>query len=159
MTVSISDKLHSTSTLESPFEIITCALLSSHLLFTIALLSKITRGKGLDTNSSSGKFAISTLLLFIIWQGVNMIALYYDCPKIISIISALLASQLILINACSLADILQCFSYGSKIITQRFTLLLQIVFFVMHLVLVGPHYYLIRYYDTKTPISLGVRYN
>jgi hypothetical protein len=151
MTVTVADRHAPTSQLVSPYEFVALSMLIIQFLFTIYVLIISVSGKTLAIKSSAWFYSLCSLTIYIIWQVLNACLLYFNCPKIVSLLSACIAAILALINAFGLMTILEHFSHGSIIITKRAVKWFKAMLVGLHIGLVGPHYYLFRYYNTKNP--------
>lgn len=156
MPTNVNDTYGPISTFQTPQEYAVLFLFISHLSFCLYLFYKCIFYKALDLYSKVGKFALVTLSILIIWQIFNICLMYIECSKLVSLLSAIVATHLSLAGALGMMELLKSFSVGSKFLSVRRILFMQIGFCMIHFTLIGPYYYLLGYVNGPNPMKIGV---
>jgi hypothetical protein len=163
MTITVADRIFPNSRLETPQEYIALAFLVFQFLVLVYVFIELVRGRILDLKKSIGKYFLSLISLLMVWQLLCYSLLYIDCPKVVSLLYALVAAILQTATVMALLDILKGFIKNSKFISTKSIKFSQIGFSIFHLVLIVPHYYLLRFWNVPNnvpnPFSISIFQN
>jgi hypothetical protein len=156
MTVKTDDTYTQSSNIQSVPEIVIFLVLIGIYITITQMLVRLFKGHLLEVRSTTWNFSVATLTMYAIRHIIMFMLLYADCPKVVSLIYAILGSIITYLFVLGLADILKKgFCNDSKIITPRRLLGFQIAFTVLHFILIGPYYYItLRYAFTPNPFSI-----
>jgi hypothetical protein len=153
MVVGTDDSYHEPVSLETFQDGIILGIFLVPFPFLIYLLVKCISNINITLNSSAGKLSLVLIFLDILFQAMTIYLLYADPPKIFALIFTILGALIVLTLNIGLLNILKGFCIGSKIITYKRIKWMKVFFVLLHVILIGPNYYMMRYWNEENPIS------
>jgi hypothetical protein len=157
MRIALNDTVYASSTLQTPQEYIVLIVRVLYTAILVYMLIKCLSGKWIDLRTQTGHFSIFVLTLNIGCEILGFLMLYKEwATKLIGLLFALIEATVGLVFILGLLNVLKGFSDQSRFITIKRIKYIQILFCILHVICVCPHYYLFWFLETKRPDNYSV---
>jgi hypothetical protein len=156
MTIGTDDIYHPSASVQTAEDYTYLAAFIAIYVIINYVVMLLCKGRLLEFNTTTWRFSI----LMVGWFGarhlITIFLLYTDCPKVVSLINAIMGGIGCILFVLGLSHILTLgFCNASKILTPRNIRIFQYFYVIFQFVMIGPYYYLlIRYSFVPTPFSI-----